>query len=523
MKLQEISTMESNFNAAAAIIELAYGETTEKLSDKNKKQKKVREELQHFIQRHFQGIPGAIEKLNIITNKEERSKEVVKEFTAYLDDEMRNVKFAKKLLILIRKLEKTGIAGQAVVCRIKNKIRETKSQNRLQTNLQRNVFIIILSIYASGTLALGIWQTLDTKANKAVQVNTNNTTQVNQSKEIDERIQKEVDRSYGGLIRQFNFALGLAGISVWLLRQSVVNKLACDIEKEMEKDFKRFKNDFKEKFDGLTKEIDIRREINDIIENLLTSIPLNSYFYLDFKDNENRKNIEKLSSRLESIAKVYSGILTVKEWIILGESFCVLALYYKKTHYTNKEITESSETKKYFQKAAESYEKAINIQPLAYKAISGLGHAQRMLHNYEEAEKCYDKVIYMGKKGCVQYDILVDAYVSKGLTLRKIESANRDEKKGIKEGIDLLEEATNIDRMYVRALYNKACYYAWLYKYEQQDSLREKALKAFYEAMKFSPLRCKELAEGDSDFNSIKKDEEFRRIISETTNSNTSV
>ncbi len=319
---------------------------------------------------------------------------------------------------------------------------------------------------------------------------------------IRERIEKEVDRSYGRFSTQFQFALFLIGISVWVLRQSVIDRLVADVEKEFEKDYERFKDQFREKVEKLTEEFEVQKKKSETVERLSTSIPKSTYLK-KFKDLEARKELKELVISLEKLDQSHSDVLTIRDRILLGDGFYFLAFYYRGNSLTNncfpnKGKKPSSEVVEYFNKAVIQYKKATEAQTQAYGAWLGLGSAKAMLGEYKEAIQCLTTLI--DNIESTPRDVLANAYVSRGLASRG-EGSEEELRKAI---IDF-DKAIKIDHQCSRALYNKACYSTLLNDFAA-------ALIALDEALKLIP-KLKDDAGEDSDFDSIREEIEFKNLV----------
>ncbi|BAZ22408.1 TPR repeat-containing protein [Kalymmatonema gypsitolerans NIES-4073] len=115
------------------------------------------------------------------------------------------------------------------------------------------------------------------------------------------------------------------------------------------------------------------------------------------------------------------------------------------------------------------------------------------LQRYEEAIFSYEKAIEL------KPDYYV-AWVNKGGTLKKLQR--------YEEAIFSCEKAIELKPDYSRAWYNRACYYAL----QGNIDLANENLK---QAIKLGLGKCRERAKGDSDFDAIREDECFKKIINE--------
>ncbi len=317
---------------------------------------------------------------------------------------------------------------------------------------------------------------------------------------IRDTIEKEVDRSYTRFFTQFNFAVFLIGTSVWVLRQSVINSLQTELRKQ-------FKEDFDEELKSLKNDLASQRQKDEIIQEISNFLPSTSSFFQEEIKPEIKSMLQELITKLQSLRVENSRLyLTFEDYTKWGDSLFYLANYqvlatYKSTNSWFNEISISSRIGKdkkiiaQYKEAILKYDEAIGVKE-TYYAWLGSGNALRMLGDYGEAIKCYDRAIQLERLPFV-------ALVNKGLVHRRLYT---DEKEGIREGIKCFDEAISIAPNYPRAWYNKACYCAFL-----NDS--KKALENLEKAINLAPLKAKELAAEDSDFNLIKEDEEFKKLL----------
>jgi tetratricopeptide (TPR) repeat protein len=367
-------------------------------------------------------------------------------------------------------------------------------KNKSQKLLRISVTIYLLIV--SGTLLVNLLIVL---RHKDINLPANVT-----KLDIIESVEREVDRSYSRFFTQFNFALFLIGTSVWVLRQSVINRLADDLRKEFDKDFERFKDEFKEKFESLTEEFEVQKEKVNAIERLSTSIPRSTYLR-KFEDFEARKALKKLVTLLEKLDQSHPDILTIRDRILLGDGFYFLAFYYRGNSLTNncfpnKGKKPSPEVSDCFNKAIIHYKKAIEDQPQAYSAWLGVGSAQNMLGQYDKAIQFLTTLIEDIESS--PREVLASALVSRGLASRGEESEGE-----LRRAISDFSKATKIDPQNSRAWYNKACYHALLNEPEMALHDLEKALELI--------PKLKDDAKEDSDFDAIRKRTEFRNLIAE--------
>lgn len=402
--------------------------------------------------------------------------------------------------------------------------------------LVKKMFYTFLSIYAAiltGTMALSFWQTIDSRINNRTNINSKNTKEI----DIYSHIQNEVDRSYIRFMGLFNLALALTGISGWLLRQSIINKMADDVRGDFNKRFETIENELQIRLNEIYKEFEVlfkslesqyqksksKEEIKDIYEKLHYTTPknflLNPFIEKESKENFEKiiSSIEQLCSNFEYLAEKNPDLFTIKEWEALGNGFIVTVKYYLRGHYIQDPI-DNKTTIKFLEKALKYYEIVLDIQPEAYKTLFRLAYVQSMLEKHESAIINFIKVISLIESNNLEYKLLANTYIFYGLTLSKIEN---NEEARIKEAIELVNKAIviceknpiDLSEESTFAYYNKACYEALLYKHNpSNNSYKEEALNALRKAIEASP-GLKETVTNDSDLESIKEDKRFKKIV----------
>ncbi|WP_414588845.1 TPR end-of-group domain-containing protein [Scytonema sp. PCC 10023] len=323
--------------------------------------------------------------------------------------------------------------------------------------------------------------------------------------EVRDYVEKEVDRSYNRFFTQYNFAIFLIGISVWLLRQSVIDQLKADVKKDVEQRLdvavkseveKYINNDVNiqhllQDITGLDSKLKAELEKSRIVEELSMFIPPEEVFFQEQTDRKIQERLRKLVSditdHIESNKELLS--LTVDDYIKLGDALYCLEEY---------------------EAAAEQYGKAVDEHADAYRALFGIGNAlrkqgqklekegqdQQANQRFHEAIKKYEKTIEINPYYFV-------AYVNKGLAHRRFQPGSE----GLEEGIKCFDQAIDISPNYYRAWYDKACYYTLL------GEKPDKAMSYLKRAICIAPKQCKDLAKKDKDFCSIQGNERFIKLI----------
>jgi tetratricopeptide (TPR) repeat protein len=339
--------------------------------------------------------------------------------------------------------------------------------------------------------------------------------------EVRDYVAKEVDRSYSRFFNQFNFAVLLIGSSVWLLRRSVIDKLLLDVGGELQQEIQSNSNFLR----ILKQDVERQKEKEEIFYEMASSTPSEDIFFQDHVNPESLDSLEKLCHKLDSFLKKKSNskmVLTVRDYILWGNSLYHLAMYYAYSESRIKGQKESIQEEhqlqndtardpkklpqkavKCHEKAIEKYKEAIAIQNGAYDAWFGKGNAYLQIGMFDDAIRCYDTVIH-DIESRPRY-VLVDAQVSRGAAeRRKGEGKYGDLKRNsINEAIKYCDAAIGLDSSSVRAWYNRACYHALRYKQENERTDKEKAHESLKMVKALAKLRFEKVAVVDSDLEPV--------------------
>jgi tetratricopeptide (TPR) repeat protein len=144
-----------------------------------------------------------------------------------------------------------------------------------------------------------------------------------------------------------------------------------------------------------------------------------------------------------------------------------------------------------YEDAIASYDKALSIKPDYHQAWNNRGNALQNLGRNSDAIASYDKAL------SIKPD-LHEAWYNRGIALGNL-GRNSD-------AIASYDKALVIKPDDHEAWYNKACYYALQGNIEQ-------ALENLQHAINLSPDEYREMAQTDSDFDSIRDDELFQALI----------
>ena len=207
---------------------------------------------------------------------------------------------------------------------------------------------------------------------------------------------------------------------------------------------------------------ELQKGISELAGYSIKSIKINDY-----------KKINLIDKNIENIAKKNRVSLPATYYLELGN------IYFRVFKYN---------------KALESYNKAIELKPDYADAWFGKGVTLWELGRYEEELKAFDKSIELKPDDD-------SAWYNKGVALGKL-GRYEEELKAYDKAIELKPDDDS-------AWYNKACYY----------SLRgdkENALKNLLKAIELD-AKFKEEAKKDEDFKNLWDDEDFKKVIAVVT------
>ncbi|KYC43021.1 hypothetical protein WA1_13030 [Scytonema hofmannii PCC 7110] len=223
------------------------------------------------------------------------------------------------------------------------------------------------------------------------------------------------------------------------------------------------------------KVIQLIQQFIKIINYLTPSLEESITFEKQHTTPELQQKLQEYTRRIELLKSLdFQLFFTADDYIKLGQAF----------HFEYR-----------YEDALASYDKAITIQPDAYVAWFGRGKALKELQRNEEAIFSYDKAIE------IKVDYYV-AWVNKGGSLKRLQR--------YEEAIFCCDKAIKIKPDYSRAWYNRACYYALQGK--GNIDLANKNLK---QAIKLSSGTYRERAKIDPDFDAIRENEHFKKMINE--------
>lgn len=144
-----------------------------------------------------------------------------------------------------------------------------------------------------------------------------------------------------------------------------------------------------------------------------------------------------------------------------------------------------------YEEALKSYDQAIAIRPNKNEAWYNRGNALSALRRYQEAVKSYDEAIAIDPKK-------FEAWINRGIALTKL--------KRYQEGLVSYNQAITINPNSHQAYYNKACNYSLQSNFVLAVEALDKAIKIF-------PEKYKELAKTDMDFDKIRDQKQFQKLL----------
>jgi tetratricopeptide (TPR) repeat protein len=319
--------------------------------------------------------------------------------------------------------------------------------------------------------------------------------------EIDNQVQQEVDRAFGHTTAILNILLVVltmlpifAAAGVWLLRRSVISEVVAEtkkrleeevetqLEKEVAAEFKKQTDAFKQELEILKSDfiaqlsqlnnlfLDAQNQKEQILQQLSGLTPSPSLTQ-DFIHPEIQRKIQDLTTQLEILKLANPQILfTANDYLKQGD-----ALFFEGQ----------------FEEALTYYDQVIQREPNLYVAWVNHGWTLRKLGRYSEALLSYEKAI------TIQSDHHI-AWFGCGNSLRKL----RRNKEAI-------------------AAYNKTLelqpdfHWAWSHKsrcYALNGNV-DLAIESLEQALKFKGVQHRELAKTHPDFDAIRTDERFQKLI----------
>lgn len=255
--------------------------------------------------------------------------------------------------------------------------------------------------------------------------------------EIGNQVQEEVDRAFNHTTALLNIMLVvltmlpiLAAAGVWLLRRSVISEVVAESKKRLEEEVeKQLEKEVAAELKNQT--VAFRQELEVLKSNFLNQLSELNNLYLDAQSQkeqilqqlcgltpspsltqdyvhpEIQQKIQDLTTQLEILKSENPRLFfTTNDYLKQGDALffeCqfeeALACYEKVTQretdsyiawvnhgWTLRKLGRYSE-------ALLSYEKAISIQSEHYIAWFGCGNSLRKLQRYDEAISCYDKAL----------------------------------------------------------------------------------------------------------------------------------
>ena len=358
--------------------------------------------------------------------------------------------------------------------------------------------------------------------------------EIRDSNEIGDRIQQEVDRTFGWTLSLLNTLITVliaipivTGLAALWLRRSLIDQVVRDIQKEVEliraqlkvqaakdlqdqleafkKDLKHPKSDFAVHLKALS--TSVQEEKDRIFQELSRLTP--SAIQEEFVSPETQQQIQRLIQRLDELKADYPQIvLTAEEYVDQGR-----ALTFDKR----------------YDEALEAFERATELQPDLAEAWLEKAKALRRSKRYEEAFLANDRDIHLTanqplehakvwhERGNIlrdikRYDEAVDSY-GKAINLNqnsgdawKMHGYALTKLGHYSEALASLEKGIELHPTLGGSYYNLAYFYA-----AQGES--ELAIASLARAIELYP-KFKETLDSDPDFDSLRTNDRFRQLLS---------
>lgn len=320
-------------------------------------------------------------------------------------------------------------------------------------------------------------------------------------KEIRDRVQEEVDRAFSRSTALLNILLVvltclpvLAAAGIWLLLRSVISELVTEtknrleeevgkqLEKEVAAEFKKQTEVFKQELEILKSDflgqlsqlnnlfVDAQSQKEQILQQLSGLTPSPS-FTQDYVHPEIQQKIQDLTTQLEILKSVNPQIFfTTNDYLKQGD-----ALFFENR----------------YDDALVCYEQVIQKEPNLYTAWVNHGWTLRKLNRYQEALLSYEKAI------SIQSDHHI-AWFGCGNSLRKLQRYSE----AIAAYIKTLEIQSDF-------------HWAWCHK-SRCHSLQgeiDLAIESLRQAIKLRGDQYRELAKTTSDFDILREDERFKKLL----------
>jgi tetratricopeptide (TPR) repeat protein len=343
---------------------------------------------------------------------------------------------------------------------------------------------------------------------------------------IRERVQTEVDRSFGWTMALIQILLGVltalpifASIFLLFLRNSIKNQIVEEaknqVKEKLQIDIKTALKEFDEKTDGIILEINKRMDFilaevlsrkDSIMEKMGSLVPEISTkeAISESTDPEVLSKLQYLTTTLEELQDRYPElVLTAGDYFKKSR-----ALYYEKSYEEalvaiNKSIEIKSDdpkawvnkgiTLRQLQRTIEevaAYNRAIELEPDLPQAWFNKGIALGQLQRTPEALAAYEKAIELEPD-------YPEAWINKGVILGQLQRTD--------EALLAYDKAIELKPNDSDAWFNKACLYGL-------NGNAELAVQSLKRAIDINAV-YREQAKTDSDFDSIRHDQEFKQLI----------
>jgi tetratricopeptide (TPR) repeat protein len=357
--------------------------------------------------------------------------------------------------------------------------------------------------------------------------------EIRDSKEVGDRIQEEVDRTFGWTLSLLNSLITvliaipiLTGLAAFWLRRSIIGQVVQDIRKELElvreelkiqaaRDLKdqlaTFKHELEAAKLGFTTQlqtlsITAQQEKDRIFQELAKITP--SIIQEEFVAPEIQQRIQELTDQLDFLKSHNDQLLlSASDYLRQGDAF-----YIERRH----------------EDAVRSYEKALDLDPDLVNAWLGKAKALRRLKRYEEAIAANNRAIQIQPenpsgwfgKGYVLTDIQkykeADAAYAQAVKLNPNQSYFLRHRAFVliklanySEAEICLNKALEINPASANIYYTKALNYA-------SQNHTELALQNLEQAVKITPHQYsyQQIILAESAFDSLRTTDRFQQLLS---------
>jgi tetratricopeptide (TPR) repeat protein len=290
---------------------------------------------------------------------------------------------------------------------------------------------------------------------------------------IHQIIDSKINSAFSNTINLINVLLfvltlfiGSTSVYAWLIMRGIITGILTEIKKQVEEEVRT----------------QMKQEVNEEIDEHITRIRDKIQYEITEIENftkQQRNNLaSKIGSEISNVKSIINSEVTRLKSIISSNEYINQGNYYfVSTNYENALIY---------------YEKAIEIEPGYPEAWFYKGRTLSL------GEKRYEEAIVAYKQAIKLKIDYYEAMIFCSVALRKL--------KRYEESISMCDKAIEVNPNYPRAWYSRACSYALLGNVEQ-------AIKNLEKSIEISNRRYREVAKTDLDFEDIRDNEEFTKLV----------